>query len=102
LLSALRCSAEFNVAKQDYEFVKGLFKYYGPFKYVYHLAAYAAEGLSHSIRAFNYRNNLLVRFAQLTLPHCTAIIPAIDSARYCTALHCTALHTVCSLSEVAI
>jgi nucleoside-diphosphate-sugar epimerase len=27
---------------------------------VYHLAAYAAEGLSHSIRAFNYRNNLLV------------------------------------------
>ena len=50
---------------QDYEFVNGLFKYYGPFKYVYHLAAYAAEGLSHSIRAFNYRNNLLVRLARL-------------------------------------
>ena len=29
------------------------------FTYVYHLAAYAAEGLSHFIRGFNYRNNLL-------------------------------------------
>jgi UDP-glucose 4-epimerase len=29
------------------------------FDYVYHLAAYAAEGLSHFIRGFNYRNNLL-------------------------------------------
>jgi UDP-glucose 4-epimerase len=29
------------------------------FKYVYHLAAYAAEGLSHFIRRFNYSNNLL-------------------------------------------
>lgn len=29
------------------------------FRYVFHLAAYAAEGLSHFIRAFNYRNNLL-------------------------------------------
>lgn len=29
------------------------------FKYVYHLAAYAAEGLSHFIRHFNYSNNLL-------------------------------------------
>jgi UDP-glucose 4-epimerase len=29
------------------------------FRYVYHLAAYAAEGLSHHIRAFNYTNNLL-------------------------------------------
>lgn len=27
--------------------------------YVYHLAAYAAEGLSHFIRGFNYENNLL-------------------------------------------
>lgn len=30
----------------------------GPFDYVYHLAAYAAEGLSHFIRAYNYRTNL--------------------------------------------
>jgi UDP-glucose 4-epimerase len=29
------------------------------FDYVYHLAAYAAEGLSHYIRNFNYSNNLL-------------------------------------------
>ena len=26
---------------------------------VYHLAAYAAEGLSHFIRAFNYQNNVV-------------------------------------------
>ena len=30
----------------------------GPFDVVYHLGAYAAEGLSHFVRAFNYRNNL--------------------------------------------
>jgi UDP-glucose 4-epimerase len=29
------------------------------FDYVFHLAAYAAEGLSHFIRRFNYRNNLI-------------------------------------------
>lgn len=29
------------------------------FSYVFHLAAYAAEGLSHFIRNFNYRNNLV-------------------------------------------
>ncbi len=29
------------------------------FDYVYHLAAYAAEGLSHFIRHFNYNNNLI-------------------------------------------
>ena len=29
------------------------------FDYVYHLAAYAAEGLSHFIRRFNYENNLI-------------------------------------------
>ena len=28
------------------------------FDFIYHLAAYAAEGLSHFIRRFNYRNNL--------------------------------------------
>lgn len=35
-----------------------LFDRYG-FDYVYHLAAYAAEGLSHFIKCFNYTNNLL-------------------------------------------
>ena len=29
------------------------------FDYVYHLAAYAAEGLSHFIRVYNYQNNLI-------------------------------------------
>jgi UDP-glucose 4-epimerase len=29
------------------------------FEYVFHLAAYAAEGLSHFIRRFNYTNNLI-------------------------------------------
>jgi UDP-glucose 4-epimerase len=29
------------------------------FAYIYHLAAYAAEGLSHFIRRFNYTNNLI-------------------------------------------
>lgn len=30
-----------------------------PFEYVFHLAAYAAEGLSHFIKRFNYSNNLI-------------------------------------------
>ena len=30
----------------------------GRFDYVYHLAAYAAEGLSHFIKRFNYTNNV--------------------------------------------
>jgi UDP-glucose 4-epimerase len=29
------------------------------FEYVYHLAAYAAEGLSHFIKRYNYNNNLI-------------------------------------------
>ncbi len=35
-----------------------LFRNYN-FDYVFHLAAYAAEGLSHFIRQFNYKNNLI-------------------------------------------
>jgi UDP-glucose 4-epimerase len=31
----------------------------GRFEYVYHLAAYAAEGLSHFIKRFNYTNNVV-------------------------------------------
>ena len=30
-----------------------------PFTHVYHLAAYAAEGLSHFIKRFNYTNNII-------------------------------------------
>jgi UDP-glucose 4-epimerase len=53
---------------REAEFVKGsildtglinaLFKQHR-FNYVYHLAAYAAEGLSHFIKRFNYNNNLI-------------------------------------------
>jgi UDP-glucose 4-epimerase len=38
--------------------VKSLFEEYA-FDYVYHLAAYAAEGLSHFIRRYNYNTNLI-------------------------------------------
>jgi UDP-glucose 4-epimerase len=40
-------------------FVRSLWDRYGPFEYVYHLGAYAAEGLSHFIRAYNYQTNLV-------------------------------------------
>lgn len=42
----------------DYALIDALFEKYR-FDHIYHLAAYAAEGLSHFIREFNYRNNLI-------------------------------------------
>ena len=42
----------------DEAFVQRLFAEHA-FEFVFHLAAYAAEGLSHFIRGFNYQNNLL-------------------------------------------
>ncbi|HKK08849.1 MAG TPA: NAD-dependent epimerase/dehydratase family protein [Gemmatimonadota bacterium] len=42
----------------DHALVDELFERYA-FRDVYHLAAYAAEGLSHFIRRFNYTNNLI-------------------------------------------
>jgi len=42
----------------DHQLVNELFKTYS-FDYVYHLAAYAAEGLSHFIKRYNYTNNLI-------------------------------------------
>jgi len=42
----------------DHELIDRLFERYD-FTYVYHLAAYAAEGLSHFIKRFNYQNNLI-------------------------------------------
>ena len=50
---------------QNVTFVDELFHTHGPFYAVYHLAAYAAEGMSHFIRHFNYRNNLLASIALL-------------------------------------
>jgi UDP-glucose 4-epimerase len=42
----------------DHALIQRLFAEH-QFAYVYHLAAYAAEGLSHFIRRFNYTNNLI-------------------------------------------
>ena len=42
----------------DYELVSRIFKE-NKIEYVFHLAAYAAEGLSHFIKRFNYNNNLI-------------------------------------------
>ena len=42
----------------DYNLINRLFEHHS-FDYVYHLAAYAAEGLSHFIKRFNYNNNLI-------------------------------------------
>jgi UDP-glucose 4-epimerase len=42
----------------DHELVNTLFRKHS-FTYVFHLAAYAAEGLSHFIKRFNYNNNLI-------------------------------------------
>jgi len=57
-----------NNINKEHIFIKGsitdeklldkIFKDYN-FNYVYHLAAYAAEGLSHFIRKFNYENNII-------------------------------------------
>lgn len=42
----------------DHKLVDELFRKHS-FAHVYHLAAYAAEGLSHFIKRFNYNNNLI-------------------------------------------
>jgi UDP-glucose 4-epimerase len=42
----------------DHERIARLFEEY-KFDYVFHLAAYAAEGLSHFIKRFNYTNNVI-------------------------------------------
>eukprot|EP00931_Biecheleriopsis_adriatica_P049335 TRINITY_DN28539_c0_g1_i1.p1 TRINITY_DN28539_c0_g1~~TRINITY_DN28539_c0_g1_i1.p1 ORF type:complete len:431 (+),score=87.50 TRINITY_DN28539_c0_g1_i1:76-1368(+) len=43
---------------KDAELLDGIFKEH-KVNFVYHLAAYAAEGLSHFIRSYNYRTNLV-------------------------------------------
>lgn len=42
----------------DYDLIKKIFKE-NQIDFVFHLAAYAAEGLSHFIKRFNYNNNLI-------------------------------------------
>jgi len=43
---------------EDEKLIKSVFEN-NKIDYVFHLAAYAAEGLSHFIKNFNYRNNLI-------------------------------------------
>src|SRR3972149_6770964 len=45
-------------SQDDVELVDRIFQDHR-FDYVFHLAAYAAEGLSHFIKRFNYNNNLI-------------------------------------------
>ena len=54
----------------DYELLKALFKT-EQFDYVFHLAAYAAEGLSHFIRRYNYNTNLIgsINLINLSILH---------------------------------
>ena len=54
----------------DKELLENLFSEY-KFDYVFHLAAYAAEGLSHFIRNFNYQNNLIgsINLINLSVRH---------------------------------
>ena len=51
-------SCFFDASIQNYELIVNLFKEHH-FDYVYHLAAFAARGLSHFIRRFNYKNKLV-------------------------------------------
>lgn len=44
---------------RDTAFLESVWRDHGPFDYVYHFAAYAAEGLSHHVRCFNYDINLI-------------------------------------------
>ena len=54
----------------DPALLKKLFEKHA-FEYVFHLAAYAAEGLSHFIKHFNYENNLIgsVHLINLSILH---------------------------------
>lgn len=47
-----------NVNIQDQDQIEEIFETH-QFDYIYHLAAYAAEGLSHFIRKYNYMNNVM-------------------------------------------
>tara|TARA_R110000823_G_scaffold207280_2_gene337897 strand:- start:550 stop:1545 length:996 start_codon:yes stop_codon:yes gene_type:complete len=49
----------FNISLNNYKKVEEIFQSY-KFDYIFHFAAYAAEGLSPFIRKFNYNNNLLI------------------------------------------
>lgn len=48
----------YKVSINEVDKIEGIFNNH-KFEYVYHFAAYAAEGLSHFVRNFNYQNNLI-------------------------------------------
>jgi len=48
----------YQISINEVDKIECIFKNHN-FEYVYHLAAYAAEGLSHFVRHFNYQNNLI-------------------------------------------
>jgi UDP-glucose 4-epimerase len=48
----------YQVGINEMDEIEDIFKNHN-FEYVYHLAAYAAEGLSHFVRHYNYQNNLI-------------------------------------------
>lgn len=50
----------------DFDVLSGLFDEH-QFDHVFHLAAYAAEGLSHHIRRFNYENNTVASAGLISL-----------------------------------
>jgi UDP-glucose 4-epimerase len=60
---------------KDADYLEEIFQKHGPFHYVYHLAAYAAEGLSHFIPSYNYRNNLVgsIEVLSLAVKHKTEV-----------------------------
>lgn len=69
----------------DHLFVRNLWNDHGPFNRIYHLAAYAAEGLSHFIRRFNYTNNLVasVNLLNETVKHgCECFVFTSSIAAY--------------------
>ena len=72
----------------DEERVDSVFFKYRP-HYCFHLAAYAAEGLSHHIRRFNYQNNLIgsVNLINAAVRHgCKGLIFTSSAAVYGDAL----------------
>ena len=54
----------------DYDLLSQLYAEH-EFTYVFHLAAYAAEGLSHFVRRFNYDNNIIgsINLINLSIAH---------------------------------
>ena len=70
LENAPRAARFVQASVTDHGLLKGLFET-EQFDYVFHMAAYAAEGLSHFIRRYNYETNLIgsVNLINLSVLH---------------------------------